>query len=112
MVGMAQIKIIAVPPGYAPEQIRKQWVGVILPVAEHRELAHISPLALETSGPNANGHAVLCRSAVDALRRAGKSQAADYWNKVFPSNAVLQFGKAYCEEVSTRRKLPRVRHES
>ncbi len=32
---MTKIKIIGVPPSFAPEEIRKQWVGVEIPLAEN-----------------------------------------------------------------------------
>ena len=32
-----RIRIIATPPGQAPEPIREQWVGLELPVVEDRE---------------------------------------------------------------------------
>ena len=31
---MGSIKIITTPPGQAPEEVRQEWVGLIIPLAE------------------------------------------------------------------------------
>lgn len=45
--GMAQVRIISVPPGEAPLDVRRAWVGVIVPLpADHPE----KPVRVLTSG--------------------------------------------------------------
>ncbi len=35
LVHMAKIKIIDTPPGFAPEEIRLQWLGIEIPLVEN-----------------------------------------------------------------------------
>lgn len=96
---MKRIRIIATPPGFAPEEIRKEWVGIEIPV--NRE--EINKLLLEpgvwsgnTSDP---GYAVLAGDAIHALETAGKHEAAEFWRGI-PSS-VYKFKADVCEVVES-----------
>jgi hypothetical protein len=76
---MAQIKIIAVPPGQAPDWVRKEWVGLVLPVAEN-----LPPVALETGvlggkAENTGGYSIETIIAIQALVDKGSEKAAQWW---------------------------------
>ena len=96
---MSSVRITAIPPGFAPESIRKQWVGVSLPLASADEIAQDPPSGFGIGSDNTNGYLVLRDNAIEALRKAGKKQAADYWDS-FPLGRFLQFKKEVCEVVA------------
>lgn len=90
---MAKIKITQIPPGFAPENIRKQWVGIEIPLAEQpipegKEGARIG-------NENIGGYQVAGIEAVRALRKAGKDEAADFWEDY--SGGMFTFKKDVCE---------------
>lgn len=89
-----KIRIIQTPPGaIAPEKIRKQWVGVVLPVAQGGE--HSDPHWVGTD--NADGYIVNTTDAIEALRQAGKTEAADFWEEIaHQTGEQLRFGSAFC----------------
>lgn len=95
-----KIRIIAVPSsGFAPEEIRKEWVGVEIPV--NRE--EINRLLLEpgmwSGNTNDPGRAVLAKDAIRALRDAGKNKAADFWEKI--PGRVYKFPEEVCELIES-----------
>ena len=90
---MTKIKIISTPPGFAPEEIREQWLNVEIPLAQNpipegKEVARIG-------NDNAGGYQVKGSDAVQALRDAGKDQAADFWQAYASGN--FKFKKEVCE---------------
>lgn len=92
---MAKIKIIDVPPGFAPEHIRKQWVGIEIPltqnpIPEGKEVARIG-------NDNTGGYQVNGVDAVKALREADKNEAADFWEDY--SSGKFKFKKEVCEVI-------------
>lgn len=92
---MTKIKIIDVPPGFAPEHIRKQWVGIEIPLAQNpipegKEVARIG-------NDNAGGYQVKGVDAVKALKEAGKDEAADFWEDYSSGN--FKFKKEVCEVI-------------
>ncbi|MBP9836977.1 MAG: hypothetical protein KBC78_04060 [Candidatus Pacebacteria bacterium] len=92
-----KIRIISTPPGsVAPEEIRKQWVGVEIPVAEGGEPEG----ALWVGQQNVGGYVVSITDAIDALRTAGKERAAQFWEEIQASiGDKLRFKKECCEIV-------------
>ena len=92
-----RIRIISTPPGsVAPEEIRKQWVGIEIPVLPEEEPRG----SLWTGKQNAGGHVVNIGDAIAALRTAGKDQAADFWEEVRGHiGSKLRFKKECCEVV-------------
>lgn len=92
---MAKIKIIEVPPGFASEYIRKQWVGIEIPLAKKP-----IPEGKETfqiGNQNADGYQVKGTDAVQALLNAGKQDAANFWKMYESGN--FKFKKEVCELV-------------
>lgn len=96
VLAMMKIRITATPPGFAPEKIRKQWVGVKIPY-NPEEYSSLQG-GVWSGNEQTNGYIVSTRDAIDALLAAGKTKAADYWEKVLSlSGEELRFGKEYCE---------------
>lgn len=108
-----KIRITSVPAGGAPEQIRKDWVGVEMPLdlgltelthlGEAWNLPGINPGTRQptTGGENRGGYSVATQTAIDCLRKAGKAEAADYWQQYLDETGadVLAFGRQFCEVV-------------
>ena len=46
-----QIRIISTPPGEAPEEVRKAWIGLVLPVPAKYANVGVAPMAGVLSGP-------------------------------------------------------------
>ncbi len=90
-----KIRITSTPPGsVAPEEIRKQWVGIEIPVLPDGD----SEGSLWMSQQNAGGHVVDIIAAINALRTAGRDRAADFWEGIRPSiGDRLRFKKECCE---------------
>ncbi len=93
---MPKIKIIDIPPGFAPEEIRKQWLNVEIPLAQNpilegKEIARIG-------SDNAGGYQVKGVDAVQSLRDAGKNEAANFWEKYSSGN--FKFKKEVCELIN------------
>ena len=95
---MSSVRITAIPPGFAPERIRKQWVGVELPLASKKEIAQNPPSGFGIGSDNTSGYLVLRDNAIEALRQAGKKEAADFWGSL-RYGRFLQFKKEVCEMV-------------
>jgi len=103
----AQIRIIGVPPGEAPLEIREQWIGLILPLADGQ------PCAWETKGfgvltgtinpEQTIGFAVYPHEAMAALREKSP-EAAAWWKTnaphLFEEDSVLVFDQASCQLLS------------
>ncbi|MEK7092738.1 MAG: hypothetical protein AAB907_03885 [Patescibacteria group bacterium] len=102
---MKKFKIIATPPGQAPEWVRKEWVGLELPIS----ISVPGGIELFTSipsgifgGPSENdgGYIADGLTAVDLL--ATKSPAAATWwrqNAPHVLHGQLVFKKEVCELV-------------
>lgn len=92
-----KIRIISTPPGsVAPEEIRKQWVGIEIPVLTE----NTQEGSLWTGQENAGGYIVNITDAISALRAAGKDRAADFWEEIqFSIGDNLRFKKEHCEVV-------------
>lgn len=98
-----RIKIIAAPAGQAPDWVREAWVGVEIPLADQgNEVSgpFIGALGGAPSPENLDGYEVHGGDALEALRKAGKKDAADWWRKHSAlGGGHLVFGKQYCELV-------------
>jgi len=97
---MAKIRIVSTPPGAAPEWVRREWVGLEIPLAKDVS----SDLSLLTSNkPNGiKCYEVNAKEAVEILR--GKSpEAAAWWDENRPlwKNSLFvprfSFPKENCE---------------
>ena len=104
---LAKIKIIATPPGFAPVEIREQWVGVEIPLVNQEEISRNPPSSLGIGNDNPDGHLVLTDAAIDALRRVGKGKAADFWEGI-PLGTYLQFRRDVCEVISNEETFGRM----
>ncbi|KND50854.1 MAG: hypothetical protein AB202_00410 [Parcubacteria bacterium C7867-007] len=95
---MSSIRIIKTPPGtLAPVGVRKQWVGVIIPLVTEEEL-RANPIAGTIGNQNRDGYIVLRSKAIAALRAADREGVATYWEHI-PLGMYLQFHKNVCELV-------------
>lgn len=105
-----RIRITSVPAGGAPLKIRKQWVGMVLPVdlvvPEEVSVFLVGDIDGITGQPysaddlNLTGYSVLKSEAINALREAGRVEAADYWQAlVRTGHDVLIFSRQFCEVV-------------
>ena len=74
---MAKILITSTPPGFAPEHIREQWIGVEIPLLGIEDPQQ--PLGNRSGTENLGGYRVLPKDAVDALEKAGKHEAVEFW---------------------------------
>lgn len=93
---MQKIKIIAVPPGFAPLGIRERWLDIEIPLATEEEIQSFG----ETYrfGSSADGYTVTTDAALKALEDAGKIEAYNFWNGIRKSTGVmLVFKKECCE---------------
>lgn len=91
---VTKIRIVLTPPGsLAPEKIRKQWVGVEIPLAPDGN--HDAPGWAGRA--NAGGYIVNTKDAIKALRDAKKNEAADFWEEVeHMTGHQLRFGTEFC----------------
>src|SRR5580658_7219033 len=109
-----QIKIIDIPPGEAPEEVRQAWVGLVLPVAFSRRRRFKSTGVV--SGPTSrigsflairrgdfkreNGYAVAGRKAIEILSQHSP-EAAEWWREHAPRflarGRYLVFADEVCE---------------
>ncbi len=89
-----EIRIIAIPPGEAPEDVRRAWVGLVLPVARVSRGPHLirSFGVLTGRAQLTCGYAVPARAALDILARSAP-EAAEWWTRNAPQ--FLQPGRLF-----------------
>lgn len=91
--------VSSTPAGGAPEAIRAQWVGVVLPVRRPRPAEGPEPhvgrhIATRETTLISDGVAVATTDAVRSLRLFGRGEAAAWWEDFFetrPSTTALVF---------------------
>ena len=76
---MARIRIVSTPQGTEPEEIRIQWVGVVMPLATPEDL--VSKPITNLNINRKTDHIVLRTKAIRALRSAGRLNAANFWKR-------------------------------
>ena len=111
------IRIIATPPGEAPEEIRRAWVGVRIPLLVFHKKAKDYRSAGVLTGPKGifaklgaiisgrlerkTGYAVAVVEAIAALE-AANPEAAKWWREnaphVFKSGKAFVFASEACAE--------------
>ncbi|MDP3764839.1 MAG: hypothetical protein Q8Q95_04480 [bacterium] len=110
---MAQIRITSIPTGEAPEWVRKEWVGLVLPTTinwegtrdtfteEVLEGKYRGSLGGPPDPDNMGGFHVQTRKAIEALF-AKSPEAANWWKKNVNLGGIehLVFGKKFCEVVT------------
>jgi hypothetical protein len=85
----SKIRIIKTPPGFAPEEIGNQWVGIEIPLATDSEIEANPPSGLGIGNSHMGGFQVLVEEAIAALVEAHKFQAATYWSSVVPAGYLV-----------------------
>ncbi|MEI7689159.1 MAG: hypothetical protein WCI91_03160 [Candidatus Nomurabacteria bacterium] len=93
---MARIKIVEVPPGFAPKHIREQWVGVEIPLVENPTPE--GKESFQIGNQNSGGYQVDGVEAVRSLIADGKLEAANFWLPYATGN--FKFKKEVCELIS------------
>ncbi|HTD52198.1 MAG TPA: hypothetical protein VK780_04160 [Thermoanaerobaculia bacterium] len=97
--GAPRIRIIAIPPGEAPQWVREQWVGLELPLAQRSRRARSRSVFGVLSGPRGmltrwlailsrrarreSGYAVRVSDAV-AVLGSKSPEAASWWRTNVP----------------------------
>ncbi len=97
------LRIVALPPGEAPEKIRRAWVGVAIPLrrAASQPVTQdsVGVLSKEKMG-RMTGYALTGSEAIQALR-ARSQKAAAWWednaSHVLAPGYVLLFPTEVCE---------------
>lgn len=92
---MKKVKITEIPPGFAPEHIREQWLGIELQTQNEKD----DGSGLRTGMENAGGYKVKPEDALTALKDAGKDEAYDFWKPRLAGTSNLVFKTECCEEV-------------
>jgi len=98
------LEIVRVPPGEAPEEIRREWVGVRLPLRrwDKEPCVQWSVGVLSHLGPRpTRGYAVDGRAAVKALARYSP-QAAAWWREYAPHVMADGYKLLFPEDVCER----------
>jgi hypothetical protein len=90
---MSSVKLIAMPPGQAPEEVRKEWVGLVIPLPE-QETGGYQMGVRGGKSQNAGGYQVDTREALQLLY--DKTPAAAEW---FMENAMLGSRLVFAREV-------------
>ncbi|HQR09124.1 MAG TPA: hypothetical protein PLN21_20045 [Gemmatales bacterium] len=97
----AQMKIIARPPGDAPEWVRDAWIGLVLPMA-----VELLPEAASTKAKSQEviRFAVYAHEAM-AILAAAQPKAAEWWKQKFPAaftskTLIFDFAREVCELVN------------
>jgi hypothetical protein len=99
------IRVVSIPPGEAPEEIRREWVGLELPLVHGA--AQPQPLAVQgvlthTPGSVMTGYAVDGRRALRLLASHSPA-AAEWWRTnarhVEQANYLLIFPEYVCERL-------------
>lgn len=96
---MSKIKIVSTPPGFAPQHIRDEWVGIEIPLPTKEQLSEDPPSGVSIGNENANGYNVLTSDAITALKNAEKQKSAIFWQRL-GIGRYLRFSRNVCLEVS------------
>jgi hypothetical protein len=95
------VLIVATPPGIAPEEVRKAWIGIVLPVLGRETADLIAARKAEGFLSDNAGYVVTGPKALEALERHNK-EAWEWWVIHFPrllTEGVLAFEQTVCQEV-------------
>jgi hypothetical protein len=95
-----EVRIVAVPPGPAPEEVRRAWVGLVLPLGP----AETGPRPIRTTGTGEEkvSYVVDAARALQILA-AHAPEAALWWKRNAPAYSqpgrALLFSPEACQEV-------------
>ena len=95
---MRKIRIVDIPPGFAPAWVREDWLELEIPLATEKELRDDPPTGTLGTPSNENGFIVLTSEAIKALEGARKYGAARFWRNL-SFGKYLEFKKEVCQEV-------------
>ena len=100
---MAKIKIVKVPDGEAPLEIRQKWVGTIIPLAENLPPGLVVAGVISGKRVNAgynDGYHVETIVAIQALEKKNP-ETAEWWltNTIVGFMPYLVFRRVECELV-------------
>lgn len=97
---MKKIRIVDVPPGDAPEWVRKEWVGLELPVATAAPEDSLQIGVLGGEPQNLGGYPVESKIAVEILSKKSP-EAAQWWKENFSFTLMpwLVFKKEVCKVI-------------
>lgn len=98
---MISVQIVSIPPGFAPIEIREQWVGLILNALSEDEIDLSTRYGVDSA--NVGGFIVSRLSAVVSLKIMGRTEAAGFWLG-FPFGHFIQFRKDVCQIIKQKRK--------
>jgi hypothetical protein len=93
-----KIKIVATPPGFAPEDIRKRWVGIVMPTLG-KECSREANAGHRLGRQNLGGYKVRGSDAMQCLKTHDPI-AYEYWEQFCLEDTVLIFKADVCEEVT------------
>lgn len=98
---MKKIEIVGVPLGQAPEWVREEWVGLVLPLDEPSEKGFQMGV-LGGLSENIGGYTVLGKVAIEHLE-AKSPKAAGWWREnvsnILSASTHLVFDKNVCSKV-------------
>ena len=94
---ITRIKVIAPPKSNWPEEIRRAWLGVEMPI--HRTA--FDPGLFASNYNSMSGYLVLGRDAHRALIAAGRTTAAKFWGEIISPVSRLRFPYECCIVVAT-----------
>ena len=102
MVTLSSIRIIATPPGQAPDWVRQEWVGLEIPLDETPKLSGTIQMGV-LGGPaqHPGGFRVNTRVTLDLLQKKSPD-AARWWRENINPDFMthLIFKREVCEEVA------------
>jgi len=97
-----RIRIVATPPGEAPEPIRRAWVGLELPAVQRADYTPVVGVLSQSATGYRRGYAVRGATAVRLLTEIAPD-AADWWRTNAPhvlgGRFQLVFPEEVCEQV-------------
>jgi hypothetical protein len=127
-LGASRIRIIAIPPGEAPQWVREQWVGLELPLSQLSRAARSRRVFGVLSGPGSllarllailtgrarreSGYAVSVSAAV-AVLESKSPEAAAWWRANVPGMTsplrCFLFSESVCQVLDDTQSADRFR---
>ncbi len=102
---MDAIKIVSMPTGKAPRWVRKEWLGLVIPLTkiseeERKDLVSSDVLGgkVKRGDKNSNGYLVSTKIAVAILEEKNPT-AAGWWRTESKAKLYLEFGVKFCDRI-------------
>ncbi|MCH8860501.1 MAG: hypothetical protein IH843_05120 [Thaumarchaeota archaeon] len=95
-----KIKIVKVPTGQAPQEVRDLWVGCVLEVYGLNKDGVVRGVGDKKPQVNEHsfGYVVTKEECIGELRRLDRHLAARFWEIALPENEAIVFGRQFCEQ--------------